>query len=114
MCPRNTVVKLTYHNSRVMVNRNLLASGSADNNVLLWDMSRQDVASTLAHPEKIQSLQFHPFEIQTLATGCCDSSVRVYDCRSESCKEWGGKLGYKKDWQTENNTEYICDPIYPM
>ena len=25
---------------------------------------------------------------------------------SESCKEWGGKLGYKKDWQTENNTEY--------
>lgn len=68
--------------------RNLLASGSADHNVLLWDMSRQDVASTLSHPEKIQSLQFHPFEIQTLATGCCDGSVRVYDCRSESCKDW--------------------------
>lgn len=79
---------LSVNNSHFMVNRNLLASGSADHNVLLWDMNRQDVASTLTHPEKIQSLQFHPFEIQTLATGCCDSNVRVYDCRSESCKEW--------------------------
>lgn len=55
---------------------------------MLWDMNNQVVASTLPHPEKVQSLQFHPFEIQTLLTGCCDQQVRVYDCRSESFKSW--------------------------
>ncbi len=66
----------------------MLASGSADKTVMLWDMSNQVVATTLNHPEKVQSLQFHPFEIQTLLTGCCDAGVRVYDCRSESSKSW--------------------------
>ena len=55
---------------------------------MLWDMGNQVVASTLPHPDKVQSLQFHPFEIQTLLTGCCDELVRVYDCRSESFKNW--------------------------
>lgn len=53
--------------------RHVLASGSVDQTVLLWDLSNGSVASTLkAHKEKIQALQWHPFEAQTLLTGCCD------------------------------------------
>jgi WD40 repeat protein len=53
--------------------RHVLASGSVDQTVLLWDMSEGTIASTLtAHKEKIQALQWHPFEAQMLLTGCCD------------------------------------------
>lgn len=51
----------------------VLASGSVDETVLLWDMSEGNVASKLtAHKEKIQAMQWHPMEAQTLLTGCCD------------------------------------------
>ena len=53
--------------------RHVLASGSVDQTVLIWDLSNGSVASTLkAHKEKIQALQWHPFEAQTLLSGCCD------------------------------------------
>lgn len=61
----------------------VLASGSVDTTVMLWDLNSQSVASQLpGHQEKVQSLQFHPREAQTLLTGCCDSKVRLYDCRA--------------------------------
>jgi len=61
----------------------VLASGSVDQTVALWDLNNQSVASSLtSHSEKVQSLQFHPTEAQTLLTGCCDSMVRVFDCRA--------------------------------
>lgn len=61
----------------------ILASGSVDQTVLLWDLNNQSVASKMTnHKEKVQTLQFHPSEAQTLLTGCCDSMVRVFDCRT--------------------------------
>jgi len=68
----------------------VLASGSVDQTVLLWDMNTQSVASSLvSHKEKVQSLAWHYKEAQTLLTGCCDKMVRVFDCRAQDThKSW--------------------------
>ena len=67
----------------------VLASGSVDETVLLWDLNTQGVVSSLGHGEKVQSIAFHPAEAQTLLTGCCDSLVRLFDCRApDSASSW--------------------------
>ena len=48
----------------------VLASGSVDQTVMIWDLNQKNVASTLKyHEEKVQALAWHPFDQQTLATG---------------------------------------------
>jgi len=74
-------------------NRNaehVLASGSVDKTVLIWDLHTAKVASTLtAHQDMIQALQWHPFEAQNLLTGSTDKFVRLFDCSSENTfKQW--------------------------
>jgi len=93
-------------NSRV---RNVLASGSADHTVALWDMSNGKVISLLNHfSEKVQSLKWHPFEPQNLLIGSCDEMVTLIDCRDphKVAKSW------KCDGEVERVIWNNFDPFY--
>ncbi|XP_022250595.1 periodic tryptophan protein 1 homolog [Limulus polyphemus] len=53
--------------------RHILASGSADNRVAIWDLAEGTPAVMLeSHHDKVQTLKWHPQEAQTLLTGSCD------------------------------------------
>ncbi|XP_050350162.1 periodic tryptophan protein 1 homolog [Nymphalis io] len=89
-------------------NRNfthVLASGSADNTVLLWDLDKGSPHTKLDYfEEKVQSLCFHPLEAQTLLSGSCDGRARVTDCRaSDAHRAWSlGPEIERVVWDTHN------------
>ncbi|XP_021926363.1 periodic tryptophan protein 1 homolog isoform X2 [Zootermopsis nevadensis] len=77
----------------------VMASGSADRTVLLWDLNSGQIAATLsAFQEKVQTLQWHPFEGQTLLVGSCDKLARVFDCRMEDSH---------RDWSVSGEVEHV-------
>ena len=63
--------------------RHILASGSADHVVKVWDLSTcQCLASLTHHKDKVQTVQWHPLERTVLASGSYDGTVAVFDVRS--------------------------------
>jgi len=70
--------------------KKILASGSADCSVLLWDMSQgRCVHSLKHHKDKVQSISWHPVEAQSLLTASFDKTAVVVDCGSpEVFKSW--------------------------
>jgi periodic tryptophan protein 1 len=75
------------------VHRQVIASGSADCTVKLWDVTQantpQGNAGTFSHhKDKVQSVLWHPQEGTLLATGSYDRTVALVDARSaENCRK---------------------------
>lgn len=59
--------------------RHVLASGSVDQSVLLWDLENgKPVNKFTSFHEKVQSLKWHPKETHQLLTGCADKYVYLF------------------------------------
>eukprot|EP01134_Creolimax_fragrantissima_P004176 CFRG4176T1 len=64
-------------------NRNLLASGSADKSVKVWDLSQGTCMLNLTHhTNKVQSVKWNPVSPTVLLTGSYDGTAAVVDCRN--------------------------------
>jgi periodic tryptophan protein 1 len=72
------------------MHRQVIASGSADNTVKIWDVTQAGLdangkccAGTFSHhKDKVQSVVWHPKEATLLATGSYDRTVALLDARN--------------------------------
>ncbi|XP_042886127.1 periodic tryptophan protein 1 homolog [Penaeus japonicus] len=88
----------------------VLASGSVDQSVILWDMEHGTVAQQMkCFKEKVQTIKWHPTEAHTLLTGACDNKVRLLDCRSsDTFQAW--KVDGEVEsvvWDKHNENPYV-------
>uniref|UniRef100_A0A7S3GI35 Periodic tryptophan protein 1 n=1 Tax=Palpitomonas bilix TaxID=652834 RepID=A0A7S3GI35_9EUKA len=75
---KNAVLSLSWNPTSV----HHLASGSADNTVKVWDVSREACVATLAHhSDKVQSVEWSTEEAYALLTGGFDQTLHVADAR---------------------------------
>lgn len=62
----------------------VLASGSADNTVRLWDLNDGSLAETYdtIHTSKVQCVKWHPTEVAVLLTAAFDQTACIADART--------------------------------
>jgi len=93
---KKAVLDLAWNN----LNRNILASCSADKSVILWDLEQLKQATKIRdNSKKVQSIKFHPIESFSLLSGSSDKTVTLYDCRNPKSN--------KKVWTLNGETEQV-------
>lgn len=72
----------------------LLASGSADKTIILWDIeARHDIATLYGHNDPVASVSFSP-DGKLLASGSWDNTIKIWDV--ETGEEIATFLGHSK------------------
>nr|XP_023012005.1 periodic tryptophan protein 1 homolog [Leptinotarsa decemlineata] len=84
----------------------VMASGSVDKSIILWDMEQKVPSTTInVFGDKVQCLEWHRMEAQTLLAGGCDSTARVFDCRTPEPHQI---------WQLDGEAERLMwNPLEP-
>lgn len=92
------------------VQREYLASGSADTTVKVWDIESTHCACTLTHHRgKVQSVAFHPSEADLVVTGSFDRTVHLVDLRTQKSKSsWTVDSDIETcSWGYESSENYV-------
>jgi len=88
-------------------NSAVLATGSADHTVKLWDISTGDEKQTITgNTETLQDMQWS-YDGSMMATSCKDKSMRIFDPRTDTvvqeCKPHEGSKCFKTCWLGKSN-----------
>lgn len=110
-----------YHTDAVLAvslnpfDKNILASGSADSKLILWDVLKaKPLRNIREHYDKVQSVRYNPCEDNVLLSGGSDNFIKIFDVKSNSsmlqvnlnsgleCVEWSTLNKYKFVVSMEN------------
>ena len=105
---RDAILDLSWNS----IQKQVLASASADSVVGLWDLCQGTMSTVIDdHTEKVQTIEWHPFEPALILSGSADHTVRTFDCRhvNYTSKTWTLPSEVEKViWNHKNPYQFVA------